>query len=101
MRARVTDRLLWAAGESSDVCGVMVSGESFGWIGGYTYFHRDAYLLGGTGEAEQRAANYLIAPADAPLLAGYVPVTRSRESVLSKRAGGCEKPEHDYRDLPY
>jgi len=95
------NRLLWAAGSRDDVCGLMVTGESFGWIGGYSYFHRDANLFPGTSEAEQRAANYLIAPADAPPLPGYVALDRSRESRLFKRAGGCDAPAPEYRrELP-
>lgn len=96
------NRLLWQAGTRDDVCGLMVTGESFGWIGGYTYFHRDANLFPGTSEAEQRAANYLIAPASTPPLPGYVEVARARDSALSRRSGGCAAAPSGYRrELPY
>jgi hypothetical protein len=95
------NRLLSLAGGRADVCGVMVTGESFGWVGGYSYFHRDVNLYAGTSEAERRAANYLIAAADAPALPGYQPVLQAREFVLSKRPGTCEAAPDDYRrELP-
>jgi phosphatidylinositol glycan class B len=96
------NRLLWAAGQRDDVCGLMVTGESFGWIGGYSYFHRDANLFPDTQETTQGAANYLIAPVNTALLAGYVEVDRSRDALLLKRPGGCNPPAPDYRrELPY
>ena len=96
------NRLLWAAGERADVCGLMVTGESFGWIGAYSYFHRDANLYPDSSELTQPAANYLIAPADAPAPASYVEIARSRESALFKRPGGCAPAPVDYRrELPY
>ncbi|HET8940295.1 MAG TPA: hypothetical protein VFN67_42935 [Polyangiales bacterium] len=95
------NRLLWDAGERADVCGLMVTGESFGWTGGYSYFHRDANLYPDSSESTQRSANYLIAPAGDPVPDGYVEVASSRDSSLLKRPGGCA-PAPDYRrELPY
>jgi hypothetical protein len=95
------NRLLTRAAQRPDVCGVMVTGESFGWIGGYSYFHRDLDLYPGTTAPEQRAANYLIAPADAAPLAGYDVVDRARESRLLRRAGTCAAAPAEYRrELP-
>jgi hypothetical protein len=96
------NRLLWEAGTRRDNCGLMVTGESYGWIGGYTYFHRDVNLYPGTSEAEQRAANYLIAPQSSLPLTGYRVVANAREFSLLKRAGSCDAPPSDYRrELPY
>ena len=96
------NRLLWEAGTRPDNCGLMVTGESYGWIGGYTYFHRDVNLYPGTSEAEQRAANYLIAPQSAPPPQGYRVVASAREFSLLRRSGSCDAPPSDYRrELPY
>lgn len=98
------NRLLWSGGEREDVCGVIVSGESFGWIGGYSYFHRDVNLFPGegAGEAQRAAANYWIVPASDPAPAGYRRVEQQREFVLLRREGACAPPPQDYRrELPY
>lgn len=96
------NRLLWAAGERDDVCGLMVTGESFGWIGGYSYFHRDVNLFPDNDESTRLAANYLIAPAHASAPSGYVEVDKSQGSALLKRPGGCAAPMPEYRrELPY
>ncbi|MEY4581070.1 MAG: hypothetical protein RL701_5773 [Pseudomonadota bacterium] len=95
------NRLLSRVGQRPDVCGVMVTGESFGWIGGYSYFHRDRDLYPGTSEPERRAANYLIAPADTAPLPGYDLVDSARDARLLRRAGGCAAAPVDYRrELP-
>jgi len=96
------NRLLWELGESSDVCGVIVTGESFGWIGGYSYFHRDLNLYPDLGPAEQLAANYLIAPTQQPPPSAYHLVGREREFGLFRRAGTCGAAPPGYkRELPY
>jgi phosphatidylinositol glycan class B len=96
------NRLLWEAGTRTDNCGLMVTGESFGWVGGYTYLHRDVNLFAGTSEAEQSAANYLIAPQSSAPLREYRMVASSREFSLLKRPGTCGPPPPDYRrELPY
>lgn len=96
------NRLLWEAGRKSDNCGLMITGESFGWTGGYTYFHRDVNLYDGAGEAEQRAANYLIAPRESAPISGYAPVSSARDFGLYRRAGTCGAPPPGYRrELPY
>jgi hypothetical protein len=91
------NRLLARAGTRDDVCGLMVTGESFGWIGAYSYFHRDVDLYPGTTTAEQLAANYLIAPASKPPLPGYREVDRARGSLLLRREGGCGPAPAGYR----
>jgi phosphatidylinositol glycan class B len=83
------NRLLWTLGETPDVCGVIVTGESFGWIGGYSYFHRDVNMYPNLGPDEQRAANYLIALADTPAPRDYRRVGEEREFALYRRDGTC------------
>jgi len=96
------NRLLWSAGRRDDLCGLMVTGESFGWVGGYSYFHRDANLFPDSEPATRPVANYLIAPTNTAAPPGYVEVERSRESALLRRPGGCERPAEGYRrELPY
>jgi phosphatidylinositol glycan class B len=96
------NRLLWTLGETKDVCGVIVTGESFGWIGAYSYFHRDVDLYPNLGDAEQRAANYLIALANTQPPPDYRQVGQEREFALYRRAGGCAAAPPDYRrELPY
>lgn len=95
------NRLLWNAGERADVCGLMVTGESFGWTGGYSYFHRDANLYPDSLESTQLAANYLIAPAGEAAPANYVEIARSRDAALLKRPGGCAPDPNYRRELPY
>jgi len=98
------NRLLWSLGRREDVCGVIVSGESFGWIGGYSYFHRDVNMFAGetAGEAEHASANYLIARADAAAPASYREVAQEREFALLRRDGTCAAPPEGYRRaLPY
>jgi hypothetical protein len=95
------NRLLWSLGETPDVCGVIVTGESFGWIGGYSYFHRDVNLYPGASDGERAAANYLIAHRNTPPSAGYRPIDQSRKYVLYRREGGCAPAPADYkRELP-
>lgn len=91
------NRLLSAAGERDDVCGLIVTGENFGWIGGYSYFHRDVDLYPSTAPGYLAAANYLIANESGAAPPGYRPVDRSREFVLLKRAGGCAPPPPEYK----
>jgi GPI mannosyltransferase 3 len=96
------NRLLWSLGEKPDVCGVMVTGESYGWIGGYSYFHRDVNMYPGTSPQERAAANYLIAPDGEPAPASYRKVDQRREFALLRREGGCAPPPPGYRrDLPF
>jgi len=98
------NRLLWELGGREDVCGVIVSGESFGWIGGYSYFHRDVDMFPGegAGEAERASANYWIAPASDVAPAPYRVVTTEREFALLRRDGACAEPPAGYqRRLPY
>ena len=97
------NRLLWSAGQRSDVCGLMVTGESFGWVGGYSYFHKDVNMYPGTGAAERSAANYLIALDSAAHPPEYSEVVeRARGAVLLRRAGSCgPAPDGYQRELPY
>jgi phosphatidylinositol glycan class B len=94
--------LLAELGEKPDVCGVIVTGESFGWIGGYSYFHRDVNMFPGSGPAERAAANYFIAKADKPAPERYAKLDQIREFALYKREGACAPPPPGYaRELPY
>ena len=96
------NRLLWDAGTRDDVCGLIVTGESFGWVGGYSYFHRDVDLFPDSEPTTRLAANYLIAPVSVTPPAGYVEVRRALGSALLHRAGGCDSAPHGYkRELPY
>jgi phosphatidylinositol glycan class B len=96
------NRLLWSLGTTPDVCGVIVTGESFGWIGGYSYFHRDVNMYPDAGESELRAANYLIALAANAPPESYRKVEQIREFALFKRAGGCAPAPVGYeRALPF
>jgi hypothetical protein len=96
------NRLLADLGGKADVCGVIVTGESFGWIGGYSYFHRDVDMFSQLGEAEEHAANYLIAPTNQAPLGGYREIDRVREFSLLRRDGGCAPAPPDYRrELPF
>ena len=96
------NRLLWRLGETQDVCGVIVTGESIGWIGGYTYFHRDANMFPELKPEQQRAANYWIAREDEVLPSEYRKVEQIREFVLYRRNGSCAPaPEGYARELPY
>lgn len=96
------NRLLWSLGERADVCGVIVTGESFGWIGGYSYFHRDVDMFSSSGPAERAAANYYIGLQSEPPPQGYSPIEQQREFGLFRRQGDCSPPPPDYRrELPY
>jgi hypothetical protein len=96
------NRLLWTLNETADVCGVIVTGESFGWIGGYSYLHRDIDMFPSTGAPEQRAANYLIAPAREQPPTAYRRVGQEREFALFRRDGNCAPSPPDYRrELPF
>jgi hypothetical protein len=96
------NRLLWRLGETADACGVIVTGESFGWIGGYSYLHRDIDIFSSSGAPEQRAANYLIAPAHEQPPTAYRRVAEQREFALFRRDGSCAAAPPDYRrELPF
>ena len=93
--------MLWSLAETPDLCGLIVTGESFGWIGGYSYFHRDLNMYPGASEAERAAANYLIAHRDTPPLPGYRALDQNRKYVLYRRDGGCAPAPLGYkRELP-
>jgi phosphatidylinositol glycan class B len=57
------DRLLLAAHDRADLCGIFVSTRQLGWTGGYSYLHRNVPLYEGTQvTADGDTFNYLIAP---------------------------------------
>lgn len=81
------NRLFWAAGERSDLCGLIVEGVE--WAGGYTYLHRRVPQLWGLNIGNFRAANYIVAPRGARLPNVYREVEAIGAHALFRRDGGC------------
>jgi GPI mannosyltransferase 3 len=107
-RYEAVNRLLWAAGERPDVCGLGLIGYGPIWTGGYTYFHRDVPVLWATpGEAFARpglgavgaSANYLLTPVDLPLPEDYTTIETIDEAKLGRRSGPCAAPPDSYTRL--
>lgn len=94
------NRLLWAAAERPDLCGIGLIGTQPVWTGGYSYLHRDVPFLNARVLAISRgeAANYVIAPA-AVRLPEYEPVGEHGALRLLRREGRCAPPpaEHSVR----
>jgi 4-amino-4-deoxy-L-arabinose transferase-like glycosyltransferase len=81
------DRLLSAAGQRPDVCGVAV--DDIIWYGGFTYLHRNVPLLWGAGQREQLSANYIVEPQSARIQQGYQQVEALGTYGLYRREGDC------------
>ncbi|WP_394826938.1 hypothetical protein [Pendulispora albinea] len=90
------NRLLWAAGEADDVCGVVIQDIPWSSTGGYAYFHKDAPLLFEYTERNLASANYLIARRETPRRTGYRPGPESRGFVLLRRDGICAPPPEGF-----
>ncbi len=58
------NRLLWAAHQQPDLCGLLVRTQALAYVGGYTYLHRPVPLYSAERPpANERHYNYVIAPA--------------------------------------
>ena len=87
------NRMLAAAGEREDLCGLAVLGLRPAFTGAYTYFHNEAPLFYRHGLCgEQHAANYLLAPfyrAEQLVPADYEQVDSLGWLGLYRRPGEC------------
>lgn len=99
------NRLLWAAGEQPDLCGLGLVGFGPVWTGGYTYLHRDVPILWETpGEALAKpglgavgaATNYVLTGVEIPLPEAYTTVETRGEVKLARRLGPCAAPPASY-----
>jgi hypothetical protein len=92
--------LLADAGQTRDVCGVLVLGARAAFTGAYSYLHRDVPLLYRHQACDaSKVANYLIAESANQNVPRAYQVVRSRgQFSLFRRVGGCTPPpaEHDH-----
>lgn len=88
------NRLLLAAHDAADLCGLKVLTRDLDWVGGYAYLHRRAPLYGSSGPAPAtRFFNYVIAARGS--VVGRV-VSEESGLVLARIFdGGCE-PDRSY-----
>jgi hypothetical protein len=102
------NRLLWAAGKHSDLCGLGLIGYGPVWTGGYAYLHRDVPMLWATPEeafagsqlgAIGVSTNYVLTRADIALPAEYATLEVIGEAKLARRSGGCAPPPASYTRL--
>jgi hypothetical protein len=96
------NRLLWAAAERPDVCGLAVLDVGLVWLGGHSYFHSHAPMVG---EKELKAtadlaANYVIGRSESlrHLPSRFVPIMREGGIELWRREGGCAPPLPWFRE---
>ena len=92
------NRLLWAAGQQPDLCGLALVEQGPVWSGGYTYLHRDVPIIWMT-TVEPDPANYVLAHVDVPLPAEYTIVKTIGEGKLARRPGSCGPPPPAYTRL--
>lgn len=84
------NRLLLAAHERRDLCGLKVEGEIVAFTGGYAYLHRPVPLYGRDGPPRETGAfNYVVGPWD-PAAAGVV--ARDSGLALIRLGGGPCRP---------
>jgi hypothetical protein len=93
--AEAANRLLWAAGERTDLCGLAMAGIGPIWTGGYTYLHRDVPIVWRT-PIDLSATNYILAAAEAPLPPEYTVVESIGDAKLARRSGNCAPPPASY-----
>ena len=97
--AEGVNRLLAAAGDRSDVCGVAIKDIPWSSTGGYAYLHKDVPLyFDGEPETLLRA-NYFIARRDFHQSWLYKEEVESRGFMLFRREGACAEPPSDYTRL--
>jgi hypothetical protein len=88
------DRLLFAAHDVPDLCGLRVESTHLAWTGGYSYLHRKARLYYRDGPSRETGLfNYVIASRD-KAGAGSI-VARDGKQVLIRIRDGC-LPDPDY-----
>jgi phosphatidylinositol glycan class B len=90
------NRLLWAAGARTDVCGVVVHRVPWAQTGGFSYLHRDVPMLFLLDRTSAQVANYVIARREFQAPPTYAKIDESREFVLFRRDGGCAPPPKGY-----
>lgn len=92
------NRMLLAAHDRPDVCGVFVTIAHFAWTGGHSYLHRNVPLYaGGKPPRDRRHFNYVITQ-ERPGLPGEVVTRDARQpNVVLMRVSqqGCA-PDHGY-----
>lgn len=96
------NRLLWRAGERSDLCGLALIGWGPIWSGGFTYLHRDVAFLWASSPEQLAvhavdAANYVVAQDHELLPSGYSAIVASGRAVLGRRNGPCTAPPEETR----
>lgn len=88
------NRMLAAAGERPDICGLFIPDASSVFdTGGFTYLHRDVPLLAGANDEADwltfgRTANYLIAQRDSQI-EPFRPILVMGNIALFRRPGAC------------
>ncbi|MBI3183444.1 MAG: hypothetical protein HYZ28_15005 [Myxococcales bacterium] len=83
------NRLLLAAGERSDLCGLKVLTRDLGYTGGYSYLHRNVPMYGPAGpDPSSRLFNYAVAPKGA--VAGDAVEVDSGLELVRLAAPPCE-----------
>jgi hypothetical protein len=102
------NRLLWAAGEKDDLCGLALVDIGPVWTGGFSYLHRDVPIVWGMSGAllaqpglgaVGSAANYVVAGADVALPAEYATVETIGAGKLARRPGPCAAPPAEFTRL--
>jgi GPI mannosyltransferase 3 len=89
------NRLLIAAGERDDVCGLKVESVDLAWTGGYTYLHRAVPLYGyGGPDRHTRFFDHVITPRSESL--GLTAVSSDGEHVLARLGHDSCRPDNDY-----
>ena len=82
------NRLLLAANERPDLCGLKLEQQDRVWSGGYTYLHREVPYYGGDGPFDSGRFNYVIAPI-APVPPGRTVVATDGTFQLVRVGDGC------------
>ena len=92
------NRLLLAANERPDLCGLKLEQQDRVWSGGYAYLHREVPYYAG-GPVDPAFFNYVIAPV-APAAPGQTVVATDGSFQLMRVSGGCRRdPAFEYDRL--
>lgn len=95
------NRMLWRAGEATDVCGVVIKDIPWSSTGGFAYLHKDVPLFFRYSKRNLQSANYLIARREFQQPAEYQMGPESEGFMLFRRDGICTPAPADYtRTVP-
>ncbi len=87
------------AGSRPDLCGVVFGGGDWGYVGVYSYLHRNVPLFHGIDAPGVASSNYIVAPRGTRVPFVYQQVDTHDTYALYRRNGTCAPPPADYSNI--